>query len=253
MPQVADLLLKVLLLDREPTNEPVVDVREFQGPFTNYVLTLIQWLCDQHLMKQLLEKISPQSDVGAHQSTLELIKNIILMSSFTPTPGRKEASVLSSNRLSRDLVSSSNSTHLITHLFPPQPSEVLPATTALVSEPPTDVSANGSNISSFMSTSSTVMELIRKNNSDYFEQYLFLRAREHLMAVQESIQQQNGKDEEAPDCRPELEAAMEEIMSKCGLVNLGTLISAICDHLHLLQERLRRPHSSVSSTAHGLC
>jgi hypothetical protein len=27
MPQVADFLLKVLLLDREPTNEPVVDVR----------------------------------------------------------------------------------------------------------------------------------------------------------------------------------------------------------------------------------
>lgn len=26
MPQVADLLLKFLLLDREPTNEPVVDV-----------------------------------------------------------------------------------------------------------------------------------------------------------------------------------------------------------------------------------
>jgi serine/threonine-protein phosphatase 6 regulatory subunit 3 len=103
-----------------------------------------------------------------------------------------------------------------------------------------------------MNTASTVMELIRKHNSDYFEQYLFLRAREHLMAVQESTQQQNGKDDECQDCRPELEAAMDEIMSKCGLVNLGTLISAICDHLHLLQERLRRPHSSVSSTASSL-
>lgn len=88
------------------------------------------------------------------------------------------------------------------------------------------------------------MELIRKNNSDYFEQYLFLRAREHLMAVQESIQLE-AKDGDSLDCRPALENAMEEIMSKCGLVNLGTLISAICDHLHLLQDRLRQPYSSA--------
>jgi hypothetical protein len=29
MPQVADMLLKFLLLDRDPTNEPVVDARIF--------------------------------------------------------------------------------------------------------------------------------------------------------------------------------------------------------------------------------
>lgn len=202
-------------------------------------------------MKRLLEKISPQSDVGAHQSTLELIKNIILMSSFTPTPGRKEASVLSSNRLSRDLVSPSNSTLLISHLFPVRESDTSPVATTPTSDSSIDSSAEKSSISSFMNTAATVMELIRKNNSDYFEQYLFLRAREHLMAVQESMQQ-DCKEGETADCKPVLEKAMDEIMSKCGLVNLGTLISAICDKLHLLQDRLRRPLSPVSNMASSL-
>lgn len=195
-------------------------------------------------MKQLLQKISPESDIGAHQSVLELIKNIILMSSFTPTPGRKEASVLSSNRLSRDLVSLSNSSQLITHLFPSKTPKISQVDTT--PGPPTDNLPNDASISSFMNTASTVMELIRKNNSDYFEQYLFLRAREHLMEVQEKMQQE-AKDGDSLDCRPALESAMEEIMAKCGLVNLGTLISAICDHLHVLQDRLRQPHSSVST------
>jgi serine/threonine-protein phosphatase 6 regulatory subunit 3 len=189
-------------------------------------------------MKQLVEKLSAQSDTRAHQPALELIKNVILMSSFTPTPGRREASVLSSNRLSRDLVSSPNSALLINNLFPPlEP---------LSSEDSAFDGGNEASVSSFMSTAASVMELIRKNNSDYFEQYLFLRAREHLMAVQENFQREHeGREGEPEDVKPILEAAMDEIMAKCGLVNLSTLISAICDRLHLLQERLKRPHSSV--------
>ncbi|CCA74558.1 hypothetical protein PIIN_08510 [Serendipita indica DSM 11827] len=229
LPQVADMLLKILLLDRESTNEPVVD-----------------WLCEQSLMEQLIRKMSPNNDAVVQQAALESIKNIILMSSFTPTPGRKEASVLSSNRLSRNLVSTSNSGILIGQLFPSKQAQK-------IADPNTPHSASSSGlnldgdvdaeVSSFMNAASTVMELIRKNNSDYFEQYLFLRAREHLMAVQEAMMQEEHPEGESTDCRPALEAAMEEIMAKCGLVNLGTLISAICDNLHVLQARLKEPRS----------
>jgi serine/threonine-protein phosphatase 6 regulatory subunit 3 len=192
-------------------------------------------------MKQLVEKLSAQSDTRAHQPALELLKNVILMSSFTPTPGRREASVLSSNRLSRDLVSSANSALLITNIFPPSESF-----SSSSSEDSAFGGDNEASVSSFMSTAASVMELIRKNNSDYFEQYLFLRAREHLMAVQENFQKEHeGAEGEPEDVKPVLEAAMDEIMTKCGLVNLSTLISAICDRLHLLQERLKKPYSSV--------
>lgn len=190
-------------------------------------------------MKQLVEKLSADSDTRAHQPALELVKNVILMSSFTPTPGRKEASVLSSNRLSRDLVSPTNSLLLVANLFPP------PASASSSDDSVFNINNEGS-VSSFMNTAAAVMELIRKNNSDYFEQYLFLRAREHLMAMQEKFQQEQEGKEEPDDVRPILEAAMDDIMAKCGLVNLSTLISNICDRLHLLQECLKKPHSSVS-------
>jgi serine/threonine-protein phosphatase 6 regulatory subunit 3 len=254
MPQVGDMLLKILLLDREPHNQPSVDV---SWKFTSFIVLtdpFIQWFCEHDLMRRLAEALSPQTDVKFHQPALELIKNIILMSSFTPTPGRKEASVLSSNRLSRDLVSPSNSMLLAANLFgnqvafSPHPS-VSPSNLKIDSTTPSE-SIQANSLSSFMSTASTIMELIRKNNSDYFEQYLFLRAREHLMAVQESFQSQDGQnaeDEEkdSDECREALEASMEDIMAKCGLVNLATLISACCDNLHLLQERLKKPQSSV--------
>ncbi|KAG8833712.1 hypothetical protein FRC17_010175 [Serendipita sp. 399] len=229
MPQVADVLLKILLLDREPTRASVVD-----------------WLCEQQLMKLLVQNVSAERDAAVHQSTLELVKNIILMSSFTPTPGRKEASVLSSNKLSRDLVSSSNSALLISHLFPHLNASNSSLTRIPSSSQPSSSPHDIENqVSSIMSTASIIMELIRKNNSDYFEQYLFLRAREHLMSVQENLLSQRSADSPVDDCKPALEAAMEDIMTKCGLVNLGSLISAICDHLHIFQERLKKPLSLI--------
>lgn len=164
------------------------------------------------------------------------------MSSFTPTPGRKEASVLSSNRLSRDLVSPFNAVLLISNLFQDDPSASLASPSSLAVMDRVERS-----VSSFLTTASTIMELIRKNNSDYFEQYLFLRAREHLITVQEGLQQQERESSsEAEDFRPALEAAMDEIMSKCGLVNLSILIAAICDRLQVLQDRLQTPKSNVS-------
>ncbi|KAG8844295.1 hypothetical protein FRB91_002716 [Serendipita sp. 411] len=235
MPQVGDVLLKILLLDREPTKAPVVE-----------------WFCEQQLMKLLVQNLSAEHGAAVHQSTLELIKNIILMSSFTPTPGRKEASVLSSNKLSRNLVSPSNSELVISQLFPninPHSSSSDQTPSSRLSNSQTDIE---NQVSSIMSTASIIMELIRKNNSDYFEQYLFLRAREHLMSVQEGMLAQRSADEPVDDFKPVLEAAMEDIMAKCGLVNLGALISAICDHLHVFQERLRKPLSladPIPSTA----
>jgi serine/threonine-protein phosphatase 6 regulatory subunit 3 len=198
-------------------------------------------------MKQLVQRLSPQNSIKTHQAVLELIKNIILMSSFTPTPGRKEASVLSSNRLSRDLVSPSNAILLISNLF--QDKSSLSPITSPTSTSTRVVDSNStveSSVSSFLTTASTIMELIRKNNSDYFEQYLFLRAREHLIAVQENLQQQEREVSSEPeDFRPALEAAMDEIMSKCGLVNLSFLIATICDRLQVLQYRLQTPKSNV--------
>ena len=95
-------------------------------------------------------------------------------------------------------------------------------------------------VSSFLTTAATVMELIRLNNSDYFEQYLFHTAREQLIQVQQEANKTGNTN-----CRAALEKAMEDVMSKVGLVNLTSLLDGICDRLHLFQALLKKPRSSV--------
>jgi len=206
------------------------------GPF--------QWLCNQDLASHLMEMLSPTHDSRTHQAALDLIKTLIRLSAFSPTPGRKEIMVLSSNRLSREIVSPHNSSIMVENIFrgaTPSPLHIHnnPPMESLSSSIDDRIFETESIVSSFLTTAATVMELIRLNNSDYFEQYLFHTAREQLIEVQEAARTGNT------DCREALEKAMEGVMSKVGLVNLTSLLDGICDRLHLFQALLKKPRSSV--------
>jgi serine/threonine-protein phosphatase 6 regulatory subunit 3 len=191
--------------------------------------------------------LSPTHDSRTHQAALDLIKTLIRLSAFSPTPGRKEIMVLSSNRLSRELVSPHNSGIMAENLFrgaapsPPHIHNHHPIGSLSSFSSIDDLAFETESIvSSFLTTASTVMELIRLNNSDYFEQYLFHTAREQLIQVQQEASKTGNTD-----CRESLERAMEDVMSKVGLVNLTSLLDGICDRLHLFQALLKKPRSSV--------
>ena len=190
--------------------------------------------------------LSPTHDSRTHQAALDLIKTLIRLSAFSPTPGRKEIMVLSSNRLSREIVSPHNSGIMAENLFrgaaPPSLRVHNHYQIESLSSPSIDNLAfeRESIVSSFLTTAATVMELIRLNNSDYFEQYLFHTAREQLIQVQQETTKTGNTD-----CRAVLEKAMEDVMSKVGLVNLTSLLDGICDRLHLFQALLKKPRSSV--------
>lgn len=140
---------------------------------------------------------------------------------------------LSSNRLSRELICPRNSALLVEHLFRGVP---LDNNSSML-----DIIYSEERIvSSFLNTTSTIMELIRLNNSDYFEQYLFHTAREQLMLVQ-----QEAAKTPNVDLRQLLENAMEDVMSKVGLVNMTSFMNALLERMHLLQSLLKRPRSSV--------
>jgi serine/threonine-protein phosphatase 6 regulatory subunit 3 len=190
--------------------------------------------------------LSPTHDSRTHQAALDLIKTLIRLSAFSPTPGRKEIMVLSSNRLSREIVSPHNSGIMtenlfrgtapsLLHLYNHRPIESLSSPS--IDDPAFEIEPT---VSSFLTTAATVMELIRLNNSDYFEQYLFHTAREQLIQVQQEAAKTGNTD-----CREALEKAMEDVMSKVGLVNLTSLLDGICDSLHLFQALLKKPRSSV--------
>jgi serine/threonine-protein phosphatase 6 regulatory subunit 3 len=94
-----------------------------------------------------------------------------------------------------------------------------------------------SSTSSVVHSVSVIVELIRKNNSDYFEPYLFHTLRNRLIQVQ----QLPGSNREA------LEQAMKEMVDRMGVVHLGPLLEIMCSHLETLQLFLNNPRSMVRS------
>ncbi|CAO1631171.1 unnamed protein product [Parajaminaea phylloscopi] len=99
-----------------------------------------------------------------------------------------------------------------------------------------------------------LIELIRKNNSDYFEQHLFHALRAHLIARQQEITttrdqaRQEGlltddpKDDEDDDMEG-MEEAMAEMTDKLGIVHLGPMLQVLCERLDEFQELIGRPIS----------
>ena len=96
-------------------------------------------------------------------------------------------------------------------------------------------------ISSGTHAISIIIELIRKNNSDYFEPYLFHTLRNRLIQVQQHLHVQSDEGREA------LEKTFNELVDRMGVVHLGPLLEIMCDRLERFQQLLHKPRSSVRS------
>lgn len=93
--------------------------------------------------------------------------------------------------------------------------------------------------SSLIHSISVVIELIRKNNSDYFEPYLFHNIRNRLIQVQQQLHMHSE------DGREVLEQSMKELVDRMGIVNLGGLLESFCARLDDFENLLRHPRSLV--------
>lgn len=96
-----------------------------------------------------------------------------------------------------------------------------------------------------------LIELIRKNNSDYFEQHLFHALRSHLLQRQQEISDERAraradgsvKDEARDDEDEEMEGmedAMAEMTDKLGIVHLGPMLRVLCERLSDFQSLISR-------------
>ena len=201
-------------------------------------------------MTRLVRRLSPAHSSDMHVVVAELIKGIISMSAPSPAAGLSEGlqTGLASNRFARELASRENMQILMDHILydfkdislgptnsdDPEDDELCrPSTPAL----PNYHSATSSIVNSIC----MVIELIRQNNSDYFEPYLFHTLRNRLIHVQ---QQLSTRDPE--EGRVALEGAMKEMVDRMGVVHLGPLLGIFCDRLHELRPYLQKPRSSVS-------
>ncbi|ORY83228.1 SIT4 phosphatase-associated protein-domain-containing protein [Protomyces lactucae-debilis] len=102
---------------------------------------IVEWLYDEGLLNSLLKQLKPDVDPDIQTTVSDVIKAIIAISANSNDPG-----VIGPNALSRNLVSEDTMSTLVRHMI--QPVEA------------------GSN-ASLTTGVSIVIELIRKNNSDY--------------------------------------------------------------------------------------
>ncbi|KAK0535374.1 hypothetical protein OC834_001539 [Tilletia horrida] len=127
--------------------------------------------------------------------------------------------------------------------------------------------------SSLVTCIGVLIELIRKNNSDYFEQHLFHTLRQYLIQRQQDFTQERrgqtfnaadtsmSQSSESDDMHRRLsntsfqepsedeqleamEQAMKDFPSKLGIVHLGPMLKVLCERLPEFQHLLMNPRSS---------
>ena len=198
--------------------------------------------------------LSPSHSSDMQSVVSELIKGMISMAS--PSPGAGLTDNLqngpASNRFARELARHDNVSKLVDYIladYGPEPDEDLndameESRTPKIQTLPTSTSSASSVVLSI----SIIVELIRKNNSDYFEPYLFHTLRNRLIQIQQHLQTRSD------DGRETLEQAMKEMVDRMGVVHLGAVLQIISERLDVFQQYLRKPRSTVRSPLHcSLC
>ncbi|KAG6885879.1 hypothetical protein C0993_008398 [Termitomyces sp. T159_Od127] len=221
-PSLIDLIIRIIQLDEQPSGAGV-----------------LEWLSSENLMGRLIELLSPAYTSEVHIIVSDLIKGIISMATPSPGAGLSEGNGPASNRFARELALRENIYKLTSYILleyeaPPDDEEDTQDSVSL-SLPNFD-----SQTSSVVNSISMVIELIRKNNSDFFEPYLFHTMRNRLIQVQ----QQSHEDD-----RDTLERAMKEMADRMGVVHLGPVLEVMIPVIDRLQHYLLHPRSLVGPVA----
>lgn len=188
-------------------------------------------------MGRLIELLSPAHTSEVHAIVSDLIKGIISMATPSPGAGLSEGNGPASNRFARELALEENIKKLTSYILLEY--EALSPDDGEDHEDPTSLSLPNfdSQTSSVVNSISMVIELIRKNNSDFFEPYLFHTMRNRLIQVQQQLHE---------DDRDALERAMKEMADRMGVVHLGPVLEVMIPVLDRLQRFLLHPRSLVS-------
>lgn len=195
--------------------------------------------------------LSPQHSSDIHNAVADLMKGIISMATPTPASGLLDPSP-ASNLFARELASKEmveKMTSYIVHEFStPKTTPADPFGDASPSDSIPEIETEAlpsldSSISSVTNSISIIIELIRKNNSDYFEPYLFHTLRNRLIHLQQHLTEEPGNNPE--ETRDILEQAMKELVNRMGVVNLGPVLGVVGESMEQLKKFLRNPRSLV--------
>src|ERR1700722_11013166 len=142
---------------------------------------IMQWLSSENFMGRLIELLSPANTGDVHTVVAELIKGIISVA--TPSPGAGLTEGLqngpASNRFARELARRDSVATLVGYMLTDFGADAVDESQTNIDvshiskqhdDPSTPPPPNAqSAASSVVHAISIIIELIRKNNSDYFE------------------------------------------------------------------------------------
>ena len=196
-------------------------------------------------MPRLIDMLAPTCSRDIHTVVAELVKGIISMAAPTPAVGISDplSNGPASNRFARELAHRDSVSKLVNYILC-EFGAATPNAPALGGSPSIEPALDPDNAASSVVQSICILiELIRQNNSDYFEPYLFHTLRNRLIQVQQHLQMNTAEGRET------LEKAMKDMVDRMGVVNLSPILELLCDGMETLQQFLRRPRSLVSSCA----
>ncbi|TFK46656.1 SAPS-domain-containing protein [Heliocybe sulcata] len=239
-PSFVDLLVRIIQLDEHPACAGV-----------------LEWLSDENLMGRLIDMMAPTSSPDIHTVVSELIKGIISMAAPSPGAGLTEGlqNGPASNLFARQLAHPACIWKLTDYILAEfggedKPGDDPPKSQKAQEKQPENTGASAfdddddeklpnvaSHTSAVVQSVSIIIELIRKNNSDYFEPYLFHTLRNRLITLQQQLPPNPDESRET------LERAMREMVDRMGVVHLGPML-AICSHrLEDFQKYLDKPRT----------
>jgi len=216
---------------------------------------IIEWLSSEGLIRRLVAYLSPYHPPTSHVIAADLLKITISICApksqpFNPDGGNAEEQAgggqSKDNRLIRDMVSEENITTMMGFMLDDielsdrdWKGTDSPSDPFIVHPLPSVSSAS----SSLTQICSILVEVIRRNNSDFSEPHLFHTLRNQLMTIK-SHQISSGAAK-AND-RDSMEVLMAELSPKLGIVHLGSVIAHITARFSQLFAFLLEPRSQVS-------
>jgi len=216
---------------------------------------VIEWLSSEGLVPKLIAYLSPNHPPTSHVIASDLLKITISICAlqtqpFNPAGGNAQEQAgggqSKDNRLVRDMVSETSISTMLGYML--DDIELTDkewkgsdnASDPFVVQPLPSVSSASSSLTQICTV---LVELIRRNNSDFSEPHLFHTLRNQLMSVKS---QQLSSGAVHADDRAAMEEVMTELSPKLGIVHLGSLITQITARFSQLFAFLLEPRSQVS-------
>jgi SIT4-associating protein SAP185/190 len=223
---------------------------------------IIEWLSAEGLVPRLIAYLSPYYPPTSHVIAADLLKITISICAlqtqpFNPAGGNAQEQAgggqSKDNRLVRDMVSETSIATMLGFMLDDikltdsdwKASDQV--SDSFVVHPLPSVSSASSSLTQICTI---LVELIRRNNSDFSEPHLFHTLRNQLMSVKS---QQISSGAEHIDDRAGMEVVMAEISPKLGIVHLGSLITQITARFRELFHFLIEPRSQVSLLSDRHC